>query len=220
MQKKFKLIGFDLDGTLINSLPDLTLALNLTFQEAGLPQVKETEVVTWIGKGIDVLFSNAINWTKKQFSDDEVANLKERFHYFYSQNLCTSSELFPNVRETLETLSKEGYILAVVTNKPTRYVKPILTALNIDHFFAEAIGGHTLPAIKPHPAPIYYLYGKFACYPNEVLFVGDSCNDILAARAAGCTSVGLSYGYNYNIPLEESNPDYYFDDFAKILTIL
>lgn len=222
MTAKFKLIGFDLDGTLVNSLPDLALSLNSAFAEASLPQAPESLVLTWIGNGADVLFAKGIEWTRRvhEFSSEELAHIKQRFGHFYGQHVCTKSLLYPNVKTTLEALHAKGYILAVVTNKPTQHVQPVLKAFGIDHLFAEALGGQSLPAIKPHPAPLYYLCGKFGLYPHEILFVGDSRNDILAARAAGCQSIGLTYGYNYNIPIADSEPDYVFDDFAEILSVV
>ncbi|MCT8536256.1 phosphoglycolate phosphatase [Glaesserella parasuis] len=222
MTKQFKLIGFDLDGTLVNSLPDLALSLNSAFAEVGLPQASEELVLTWIGNGSDVLFAKGMEWTGKadEFSQDELAQIKRRFGYFYGENVCNISKLYPNVKDTLEALKAQGYILAVVTNKPTKHVLPVLQAFKIDHLFSEALGGQSLPQIKPHPAPLYYLCGKFGLYPHEMLFVGDSKNDILAAKAAGCKSVGLTYGYNYNIPISESEPDYVCEDFAEILKVI
>lgn len=218
----YKLIGFDLDGTLVNSLPDIALSLNTAFAEVGLPQAEEPLVLTWIGNGAGVLFQRAVEWADAQarFSGDELKQIEQRFNELYGENVCTKSTLFPNVKETLQTLKDQGFLLAVVTNKPTRLVQPVLQAFGIDHFFAETLGGHSLPAIKPHPAPLYYLCGKFGLYPQEMLFVGDSKNDILAARAAGCKSVGLTYGYNYNVPIEQENPDFVCNDFADILQIL
>lgn len=220
--KKFKLIGFDLDGTLVNSLPDLALSLNSAFAEVGLPQAPEELVLTWIGNGADVLFAKGLDWTGRasEFSEEELKNIKRRFGHFYGENICNISKLYPNVKETLEALHAQGHILVVVTNKPTKHVLPVLQAFGIDHLFSETLGGQSLPAIKPHPAPLYYLCGKFGIYPHEMLFVGDSKNDILAAKAAGCQSVGLTYGYNYNIPISESEPDFVFNDFAEILTIV
>ncbi|MCT8545917.1 phosphoglycolate phosphatase [Glaesserella parasuis] len=222
MTKQFKLIGFDLDGTLVNSLPDLALSLNSAFAEVGLPQAPEELVLTWIGNGADVLFAKGMEWTGKadEFSQEELAQIKRRFGYFYGENVCNISKLYPNVKETLETLKAQGYISAVVTNKPTKHVLPVLQAFKIDHLFSEALGGQSLPQIKPHPAPLYYLCGKFGLYPHEMLFVGDSKNDILAAKAAGCKSVGLTYGYNYNIAISESEPDYVCEDFAEILNVI
>lgn len=169
-----------------------------------------------------MLFAKGMEWTGKadEFSQEELAQIKRRFGYFYGENVCNISELYPNVKETLETLKAQGYILAVVTNKPTKHVLPVLQAFKIDHLFSEALGGQSLPQIKPHPAPLYYLCGKFGLYPHEMLFVGDSKNDILAAKAAGCKSVGLTYGYNYNIPISESEPDYVCEDFAEILKVI
>lgn len=218
---RFKLIGFDLDGTLVNSLPDLALSLNSAFAEVGLPQAPEELVLTWIGNGADILFAKGLEWTGRagEFSSEQIAEIKRRFGYFYGENMCNISKLYPNVKSTLETLHTQCYTLAVVTNKPTKHVQPVLNAFGIDHLFAEALGGQSLPAIKPHPAPLYYLCGKFGLYPHEILFVGDSKNDIIAAKAAGCASVGLTYGYNYNMPIEQSEPDYVCRDFAEILTI-
>ncbi|QGM81627.1 phosphoglycolate phosphatase [Otariodibacter oris] len=222
MTQQFKLIGFDLDGTLVNSLPDLALSLNSAFAEVGLPQASEELVLTWIGNGADVLFEKGLAWTERaeEFTAEQIEQIKKRFGFFYGENVCNISKLYPNVKSTLEALKAKGYTLAVVTNKPTKHVQPVLKAFGIDHLFSETLGGQSLPAIKPHPAPLYYLCGKFGLYPHEILFVGDSKNDILAAKNAGCTSVGLTYGYNYNIPISDSNPDFVCDDFAGILEII
>ncbi|MGC7590852.1 phosphoglycolate phosphatase [Bisgaard Taxon 46] len=221
---QFQLIGFDLDGTLVNSLPDLALSVNSALAEFDLPQAPEELVLTWIGNGADILIARALEWAKaqtgKNLNDEQIRELKRRFGFHYGENLCNVSRLYPNVKETLEQLKAQCYTLAVVTNKPTKHVQPVLAAFGIDHLFSELLGGQSLPAIKPHPAPLYYLCGKFGLYPKQILFVGDSKNDILAAHSAGCPVVGLTYGYNYNIPISEANPDWVFDDFADILTIL
>ena len=224
MKTQFKVIGFDLDGTLVDSLPDLALSVNSALADFSLPKAPEELVLTWIGNGAPVLIARALEWAKGQtgedFSDAEMEQVKERFNVYYAENLCNVSRLYPNVKETLETLNARGYTLAVVTNKPTRHVQPVLAAFGIDHLFSEMLGGQSLPAIKPHPGPLYYLCGKFGVEPRQVLFVGDSRNDILAAHSAGCPAVGLTYGYNYNIPISESNPDWVFEDFAELLTLV
>ncbi len=221
---QFKLIGFDLDGTLVDSLPDLGLSVNSALAEFDLPQAWQELVMTWIGNGADILITRALTWAKEQsgkvLDEEQIKELKRRFGFYYGENLCNVSRLYPHVKETLERLKAQGYILAVITNKPTKHVQPVLAAFGIDHLFSEMLGGQSLPAIKPHPAPLYYLCGKFGLYPKQILFVGDSKNDILAAHAAGCAVVGLTYGYNYNIPIAEANPDWVFDDFADILKIV
>lgn len=217
---QFKVIGFDLDGTLVDSLPDLALSLNQAFAEVGLPQAPEELVMTWIGNGADVLLARGLEWSEANLDDESIKQLKRRFGFYYGENICNKSRLFPHVKETLETLKAQGYILTVITNKPTKHVQPVLAAFGIDHLFSELLGGQSLPAIKPHPAPLYYLCGQFGIYPKQLLFVGDSKNDILAAHSAGCAVVGLTYGYNYNIPISESQPDWVFDDFAEILTVI
>ena len=221
---QFKLIGFDLDGTLVDSLPDLALSVNSALAEFDLPQASQELVMTWIGNGADILITRALIWAKEQsgktLDEEQIKELKRRFGFYYGENLCNVSRLYPHVKETLERLKAQGYILAVITNKPTKHVQPVLVAFGIDHLFSEMLGGQSLPAIKPHPAPLYYLCGKFGLYPKQILFVGDSKNDILAAHAAGCAVVGLTYGYNYNIPIAEANPDWVFDDFADILQIV
>ena len=221
---QFKLISFDLDGTLVDSLPDLALSVNSALAEFDLPQASQELVMTWIGNGADILITRALIWAKEQsgktLDEEQIKELKRRFGFYYSENLCNVSRLYPHVKETLERLKAQGYILAVITNKPTKHVQPVLAAFGIDHLFSEMLGGQSLPAIKPHPAPLYYLCGKFGLYPKQILFVGDSKNDILAAHAAGCAVVGLTYGYNYNIPIAEANPDWVFDDFADILQIV
>lgn len=224
MNTQFKLIGFDLDGTLVNSLPDLALSVNSALSDIGLPKASEELVLTWIGNGAPVLIARALDWataqTGRTLTEADIEKVKERFSYYYGENLCNISRLYPHVKETLEQLKAQDYILAVVTNKPTKHVQPVLKAFGIDHLFSEMLGGQSLPAIKPHPGPLYYLCGKFGVEPRQVLFVGDSKNDIIAAHAAGCPAVGLTYGYNYNIPISESHPDWVFDDFAQLLEIL
>lgn len=204
MTSKYKVIGFDLDGTLVNTLPDLTLIANAMFLEAGLPIVTQEKVLTWIGKGADIFFQNAIAHTGKIFNAEQLVKMRASFDKYYATYVCEKSKLYPNVKETLEALKVKGYPLVVITNKPTKLIEPVLTAFGIYHLFDETLGGQSLPKIKPHPDPMFFICKKFGITPQELLFVGDSENDVIAAHAAGCDVVGLTYGYNYNVPNEQS----------------
>ncbi|HDL5699973.1 TPA: phosphoglycolate phosphatase [Mannheimia haemolytica] len=220
MSKKYKVIGFDLDGTLINTLPDLTLVANSMFLEAGLPTVTQEKVLTWIGKGADIFFQNAVAHTGRIFQADELVKMRVSFDKYYATYVCEESTLFPNVKETLEILKANDYPLVVITNKPTKLVEPVLSAFGIYHLFDETLGGQSLPKIKPHPDPMFFICEKFGITPSELLFIGDSENDVIAAKAAGCDVVGLTYGYNYNVPIEQSNPTFVTSEFKDVLKIV
>lgn len=219
MAFKYKVIGFDLDGTLINTLPDLTLVVNSMFLEHGFPTVTQQQVLSWVGKGADIFFQNAIAYTGKVFDAAKQVSMRASFDKFYSTYVCEESTLYPHVKETLEALKAEGFTLVVITNKPTHLVEPVLTAFGIYHLFSETLGGQSLPKIKPNPDPMWFICEKFGIQPSELLFVGDSENDVIASTKAGCDVVGLTYGYNYNVPIEQSNPTFVTSDFADVLKI-
>ena len=219
MAFKYKVIGFDLDGTLINTLPDLTLVVNSMFLEHGFPTVTQQQVLSWVGKGADIFFQNAIAYTGKVFDAAKQVSMRASFDKFYATYVCEESTLYPHVKETLETLKAEGFTLVVITNKPTHLVEPVLTAFGIYHLFSETLGGQSLPKIKPNPDPMWFICEKFGIQPSELLFVGDSENDVIASTKAGCDVVGLTYGYNYNVSIEQSNPTFVTSDFADVLKI-
>nr|WP_314741804.1 phosphoglycolate phosphatase [uncultured Haemophilus sp.] len=219
MAFKYKVIGFDLDGTLINTLPDLTLVVNSMFLEHGFPTVTQQQVLSWVGKGADIFFQNAIAYTGKVLDAAQQVSMRASFDKFYATYVCEESTLYPNVKETLEALKAKGFTLVVITNKPTKLVEPVLTAFGIYHLFSETLGGQSLPKIKPNPDPMWFICEKFGIQPSELLFVGDSENDVIASTRAGCDVVGLTYGYNYNVPIEQSNPTFVTSDFAEVLNI-
>lgn len=219
MAFKYKVIGFDLDGTLINTLPDLTLVVNSMFLEHGFPTVTQQQVLSWVGKGADIFFQNAIAYTGKVFDAAQQVSLRTSFDKFYATYVCEESTLYPNVKATLETLKEKGFTLVVITNKPTKLVEPVLTAFGIYHLFSETLGGQSLPKIKPNPDPMWFICEKFNIQPSELLFVGDSENDVIASTKAGCDVIGLTYGYNYNVPIEQSNPTFVTSEFTDVLKI-
>ena len=228
-------VAFDLDGTLVDSAPGLTAAVDNALYALELPMAGEERVVTWIGNGADVLIQRALTWARQERAtlraaqgkpsvdhDDipqaeQQAILRKLFDRYYGEVAEEGSFLFPAVADTLGALHAKGLPLALVTNKPTPFVAPILSSLDIAKYFTVVIGGDDVKNKKPHPEPLLMVAEKLGLAPAELLFVGDSRNDIQAAKAAGCCSIGLTYGYNYGEPISLSEPDYIFDQFNELL---
>lgn len=218
-------VAFDLDGTLVDSAPGLTFAVDSALYALELPQAGEDRVVTWIGNGADVLMERALAWALKEKSRPEAdegmrAMMRKLFDRYYGEAAEDGSFLFPSVAETLNQLKQHGIALALVTNKPTAFVAPILNALGIQDCFSVVIGGDDVENKKPHPEAVLRVMRELNLKPQELLFVGDSRNDILAAQAAGCCSMGLTYGYNYGEAIALSKPDYVYDSLHEILPLL
>jgi phosphoglycolate phosphatase len=225
-------VAFDLDGTLVDSAPGLTAAVDNALYALELPMAGEERVVTWIG---NVLIQRALTWARQERAtlraaqgkpsvdhDDipqaeQQAILRKLFDRYYGEVAEEGSFLFPAVADTLGALHAKGLPLALVTNKPTPFVAPILSSLDIAKYFTVVIGGDDVKNKKPHPEPLLMVAEKLGLAPAELLFVGDSRNDIQAAKAAGCCSIGLTYGYNYGEPISLSEPDYIFDQFNELL---
>jgi len=217
---KIRSLAFDLDGTLTDTAPGLSSAMDQALQALGLPQAGQPRISTWIGNGADKLVERALIWAGARPDAALCQQTRQLFDQYYAQTVEQGSRLFPQVSETLARLADQGWPMAVVTNKPTPFVAPLLASLNIDRYFSLIIGGDDVTAKKPHPAPIYLVLGKLGLYVDELLLVGDSRNDILAAKAAGCPCVGMTYGYNYGEAIATSHPDYLLDRFADLLPIL
>ncbi|MDD7994233.1 phosphoglycolate phosphatase [Kosakonia radicincitans] len=227
-------VAFDLDGTLVDSAPGLTAAVDSALYALELPQAGEARVVTWIGNGADVLMERAFNWSRQERAiqraaqgkpdieehvpqEEQIRMLRKLFNRYYEDTVEEGSFLFPDVADTLAALHAQGLPLALVTNKPTPFVAPLLEALDIAQFFSFVVGGDDVVNKKPHPEPLLLVCKKLNIQPHELLFVGDSRNDILAAKAAGSVSVGLTYGYNYGEAITLSEPDLVFDHFKDLL---
>lgn len=211
-------LAFDLDGTLIDSAPGLAAAVDAALGALNLPAAGIERVSTWIGNGADVMIERALTWALgHQPSGDLLSDARLLLDKHYATTVKDGSKLFPQVKEGLALLAAKGLPMAIVTNKPTPFVAPLLQSLGIDSYFSLIIGGDDVAAKKPHPAPLFMVLGKFGLLPSELLFIGDSRNDIQAAKAAGTPCVGLSYGYNYGEPIASSAPDLVLDHFNDLL---
>ena len=214
-----KLIIFDLDGTLIDSSPDLALAINHMLKTLNKESYSPDEIHHWVGNGAEVLVKRALSGNKK--IDDSLdptlcSQALEIFFDFYRQNLTVNTITYPQVYETLALLKEHGYRMAIASNKPFAFIEPILDALKLNAYFELYLGGDSVEQKKPHPSLLLYVCEKLNINVEDAVMVGDSKNDILAARACNMNSIGLSYGYNYGEPLELENPDVVFDNFGDI----
>ena len=239
MDKSANLRGvvFDLDGTLVDSAPGLAHAVDMALYALELPQPGEARVITWIGNGADVLMERALNWARQERAalraasgkpaiddadipqEEQARVLRKLFDRYYVASVEEGSFLFPDVETTLAALHANGTPMALVTNKPTPFVAPLLESLGIARYFSVVIGGDDVKNKKPHPEPLLLVAKQLELAPQSLLFVGDSRNDILAAQAAGFVSVGLTYGYNYGEAITLSKPDMVFDRFRDILPV-
>lgn len=219
--RDIKCVAFDLDGTLVDSVPDLTAATRATLAQLGLPDCSEQQVRGWIGNGAPMLIRRAMAFASAQpVTDEMLADAMPIFMQHYQHYLHQYSRLYPNVKQVLTTLRQQGLHLAVVTNKPQRFAEPLLAEFDIADCFELILGGDALPKMKPDPLPLQHLLSHFNLPASALLMVGDSRNDILAAKAAGVVSIGLTYGYNYGEDIALSGPEAVCEHFSDILTIL
>ena len=218
-----KLIIFDFDGTLIDSGPDLALALNFMLESLGRKSFSEEIIHGWVGNGAQTLVKRALlGKTETDETLDEVlfAKALKIFLDSYEKNVCVKTILYPHVEDTLAALQKKDYILTIVTNKPYGFIEPILEGLQIKSYFDYFIGGDSLEEKKPSPLPLLHICEKFKIDRTKALMVGDSKNDILAAHAAKIDSVGVSYGYNYGEDIAIYQPNLVLQDMSEILEVL
>jgi phosphoglycolate phosphatase len=209
-------IALDLDGTLIDSAFALTSAVNCALTQLQLPTVSREQVAGWIGNGIDKLLERAL---QASGGAAQQARARQLFDAAYEANLGDTDALYPGVATTLAWLA-ERLPLALITNKHSRFTLPLLQRLGIAQHFKVVVSGDTTSEIKPHPLPLLYAAQVVGIAPEHWLMVGDSRNDLLAARAAGMGAVGLTYGYNYGEDIRLCGPDYCLDHFSALQSLL
>lgn len=215
--KSFRLLAFDLDGTLVDSAPDILPALNQMMLKLGKAEVSLKQVEHWLGNGMAMLIKRALtgelNPGHYDLSEFEQAQLL--FIDFYRQSNGAATRLFDQVPEVLAQLS-QSYPLAVVTNKPRQFTEPLLQQLGIGHFFKAIWCADDVIHAKPEPDMLLALARQQEFLPADILLVGDSENDIFAARAAGMPVIALSYGYNHGQSIAHSKPDLVLENFSLL----
>jgi phosphoglycolate phosphatase len=194
---RVKAVTIDLDGTLVDSVPDLAVAASLMLREVGRADLPESAIRTFVGKGIPRLVERALAGTLDGTVDKRVLDAAlPVFERCYLAVNGKHTTIFPGVLEGLDALRAARLPLGCVTNKARQFTVPLLEQLGIAHYFVQVIAGDTLPQKKPDPAPLLYACRQFGIPPGEMLMIGDSMNDAEAARAAGCPVFCVTYGYN------------------------
>lgn len=211
----------DLDGTLVDSVPDLAFCVDQILAEFDLPPRGEEKVRKWVGNGVEALIKRALTddmhgKPEKELFDKALSGFLE----LYQNNASNRSRLYPSVHTGLKWLQDEGIRLGCVTNKDSQFTLPILDKFGIADFFEIVISGDRLPVKKPDPAPLFYGAGFFNCRPENALMIGDSLSDVKASRAAGFQIIFMSYGYNHGEDIRLAEPDAVIDSFAELPDII
>ena len=219
--KKPKLILIDLDGTLVDSVPDLAFCVDHMMRRIGREAWGETRVRDWVGNGVERLVRRALTGQLDGEPDDAV--FEQAYPIFielYQRYNGKNSLLYPGVREGLDYMAEQGYTLGCVTNKAAQFTNPLLKALGIHPCFRTIISGDSLPRKKPDPMPLLHAAEVFGVTPADSLMLGDSVSDVKAARAAGFQIVCVSYGYNHGRDIREAEPDAVIDSFVELRELI
>lgn len=203
----------DLDGTMVDTLGDFDAALNATLRELGRPAVGRVDIERMVGKGSMHLIRSALvhgglDGVGAQARLDEAWASYQR-HYAATNG--AHSEVYPGVLEGLQALRDRGLALACVTNKPLAFARELLQAKGLSTFFSHVFGGDSFARSKPDPLPLIETCKALGMPPAGTLMVGDSQNDALAARAAGCPVALVTYGYNHGEPVRGLDADAFVD---------
>jgi len=210
-----KLIIFDLDGTLIDSAPDLVESINEMLKEFNLKEASFDEALKWIGNGSLKLVERALKFNgieDKEFLEKAHRVFKEK----YKQSNAKKTKLYPFAKELLDSL--KNYNLALITNKPDEYIKPILKKFDIDVF--DFILGGDFEFKKPSPIPLLKACEYFNVSPNEAIMIGDSKNDIIAAKNANIKSIAITHGYNQGVDIKDYEPDFIVNSLKEVKEII
>jgi phosphoglycolate phosphatase len=220
--KPFDLIMFDLDGTLVETAPEIMDAVNDTLRQFALTEVTQQQVNDWIGHGTRELLVQALADRTGSTADAvrtgaQLATILPVYDSHYQQRCGTRSHLYPHVRETLQALRAQGVKLAVVTNKEGRYTQVVMDVHTLGPLFDAVVSGDTFATKKPNPAGVAHCLAQFGVAADRALFVGDSSIDAATARNAGVPVWLLPYGYNMGQPIEACAPDRLIQDFSELL---
>jgi len=209
------LIIFDLDGTLVNSIPDLTISLNHVAKKINKPQFSEGEISSIVGGGITRLIEKSFNIPS---NDLEFKNILNLFMKHHEQNCTNMSYLYKNTIEILEYFKSKK--LAILSNKIDYLTKQVVSYYNIDSYFDIVLGATDELSKKPSPEPVLHILNTLNILPNNAIMVGDSEPDIICSKNAGIRSVALTSGYRSKAQLEPLKPDFLIDNIYDLKDII
>jgi phosphoglycolate phosphatase len=219
--QKPEMILIDVDGTLVDSVPDLAWCVDEMMRQLGMPEHGEAKVREWVGNGVERLCRRAL--IGQLDGEPDEALFDKAYPIFidlYAENTSKRSCLYPGVVEGLDYLQSAGYKLGCVTNKAAQFTHPLLKDLGIFDRFDIVISGDTLAQKKPDPMPLLHGAAHFGVKPENALMLGDSVSDVKAARAAGFQIICMSYGYNHGVDICLSNPDEVIDSMVELKDLL
>ena len=212
-----ELILFDLDGTLVDSAFDLYRAMNLSLKELNLPTVTEQQVRVWIGKGTSLFCDSTLKYIKGEVDPALHQQLLDTFLKIYNADPCVDTQPFAGIIEFLQWGIANNKKLICVTNKPEQPARKILEVLKMDQYFVDVIGGDRFDKRKPDPIQLNYCIEHFQTTAEKTLMMGDSSNDVEAARRAGIDCIVVSYGYNHGEDIHLCQPQQVVDDLTVLL---
>lgn len=211
-----ELVMFDLDGTLVDSAVDIAWSIDQMLQSIALEPVGEAQVREWVGNGAVKLIQRTMRYFDI-YDEHQVEQALEAFLDIYREHHSDKTQCYPGVLPFLEYLYDADVPLVVVTNKPSEFVGPMLESLELEGYFSMFIGGDSLPMKKPAPEPLIHVLDCFSVAPEQAVMIGDSRNDLLAAKAAETKSIAVSYGYHQNEDLRSYAPDLMVDSLADLI---
>lgn len=219
-----KLIIFDFDGTLIDSAPDLTEAVNYMREKLHMEPVSIESVRLWIGNGASKLVKRALCSNvvvdKEKFNEEVFTKALGYFFDHYSLNVAKHTTLYEGVEETLDELKEKKYSFAIATNKPHEFIEPILEKFELKSYFKLYLGGNSVEKKKPDPMMLLRICEELGHSVEESVMIGDSKNDILSAKNANMDSIAMTYGYNYDEDIKIYEPNIICDKFKQLNEVL
>lgn len=208
---------FDLDGTLVDSATDLHRAMNMSLNALQLPTVTEAQVRVWVGKGTALFCQSTLQHLTGKVDAAQQQQLLETFLKIYNADPCVETQPFGGILEFLEWGLAQKKTMICVTNKPEAPARAIVDHLGMTHYFADVIGGDRFEERKPHPRQLLHCVEQYAQSKDQVLMIGDSSNDVEAARRAGIDCVVVSYGYNHGENILDCQPQQVVDNLCELI---